>query len=63
MDLIVAVLVWIGALVPGENVTPEVVLENESAIEYYSQDPDFVRTFNASRTAEHIGMLDLNEGD
>ena len=61
MNIIVAALIWIGALQAGQTPNDQLVRENCAAIEASIQDPEFIREYNNNRI--HIGMLDLNEGD
>jgi hypothetical protein len=61
MNIIVAALIWIGALQAGQAPSDQMVRENCSAIEASIQDPEFLDEYNNNRI--HIGMLDLNEGD
>ena len=63
MDLIVAVLLWMGVIQPGQAPTQDVINRNREAIVQYSKDTDFLDDNPTFRTADHIGMLDLHEGD
>jgi hypothetical protein len=64
MNLIVAALLWMGAIQPGQTPSDQMIRENREAIVCSIQDPDFIREHqNITLNRDHIGMLDLNEGD
>lgn len=64
MNLIVAALIWMGALQAGETPSDQLIRENKTAIEISIQDPAFIDAYeNTTLNRDHIGMLDLNEGD
>lgn len=63
MDLIVAILLWIGAISPGESPTQQDIDQNQEAINYYSHDTDFMNYYNGSSTGDAIGIMDIDEGD
>jgi hypothetical protein len=62
MNLIVAALIWMGALQAGQAPTDQLIRENKEAIEISIQDPAFQQEYETINR-DHIGMLDLNEGD
>ena len=58
MDLILAILLWLGLIAPGQTPTDELIDANRSAIEQASQDEDFLRTY----MSESIVTFDNDEG-
>lgn len=63
IDLIVAILLYIGAVNSSTEVTPSVIENNQSAIEYYKQDPDFQSYYESQQSSDHVGIMDTMEGD
>lgn len=63
MDLIIAILLYIGAVSSSTEVNETVINENQSAIEYYQNDPDFQEYYQSEYNSENVVILDASEGD
>lgn len=59
MDLVVAVLLFLNVINPGEVPTQAEIDANQSAIEQYSNDPSFMDIYES----DGIVIFDLETGD
>lgn len=59
MDLIVAVLLFLNVINPGEVPTQEMIDANQPAIQQYSNDPSFMDMYES----DGIVIFDLETGD
>ena len=59
MDIIVAILLYIGAISPGATPTQESISTHSSEIQYYMNDPAFQEFYEAQST-DGIVTMDLD---
>ncbi len=59
MDIIVAILLYIGAISPGTTPTQESISSHSSEIEYYRNDPAFQQFYEQSNS-DGIVTMDLD---
>ena len=63
MDFIVAILMYIGVAGGAQDVTPELIEENQNQIEYYQSDEGFLDYYQATQQTESIGIMDIHDMD
>lgn len=61
MDLIIAILVYLGVAGSGSDVTPTMVEENHDAIERYQNDTEFLKYYETNSQTEGIGIINFEE--
>ncbi len=61
MDLIIAILIYIGAVSSGSEVTENVIQENENAIEYYQRNAEFMDYYQNDYQQGKIVVMDVKD--
>ena len=63
MDFIVALFMYLGLISHGGEITDAMIDQNKGTIEHYADDQDFLDYYNNTSTTEHIGVIDMHDGD
>ena len=63
MNVIVAILLWIGAITSPDQATSAVVSENSAQISSLKADPYFVAAYNRAHPESTIVITEITEGD
>lgn len=63
MDLIIAILMWIGAIVSPTDVNEALIQQNEAEITRLSNDAGFLVIYDKYRQNPSIVITELSEGD
>ena len=63
MDLIIAILIYIGAVSSGTEVTENVIQENENAIEYFQHNAEFMDYYENDYKHGKIVVMDISDMD
>ena len=61
IDLIIAILLYIGAISSSSEVNQTVIEENQEAIEFYSNDPAFMEYYNTDYQEGTVLVMDIKE--
>ena len=61
IDLIIAILLYIGAISSSSEVNQTVIDENQEAIERFQNDPDFMNYYHTSYQQGDVVVLDIME--
>ena len=63
IDLIIAILLYIGAISSSSEVNQTVIQENQEAIDFYSHDQEFLDYYHTDYQDGSVIVLDIYEAD
>ena len=56
MELIIAILMYVNLLSPGDTPSNEMIIQNQSTIEHYSHDQVFMEKYTQAKS---VGVFDI----
>lgn len=62
-EIIIAILVYMGAATSPSQITPELVEENRIAIDQIKNDPEFIHFYQEAIETESWNTLDIRDQD